>query len=312
MKSIYEYNHAALEELSKGNFKKAQELFFENAKKNPCHGTYNNLGYYLCTEGLECKNGKVRNADILGMKYLLKAKQLRITSVNLSNIATAIHLRLGTEPKKGANPDTIYSFQNAYTCLKEAVLLHPSDETEYNMLRFLYLMDQDANTILRPLEKLITKILCQDSINFYLFLLCKASCFEKCFMVLNEYRYLLDEIDLLTYFCLCGKYEKGADLFDDIICSKFYFEEEHSAMMLECLMRSDRKKQMDSFLDFVKRQEASLVYPSKKEWISKIPKDQTKLLQYTNTVISRYRYVPQYRIPCGYFGCKEHETEEFF
>ncbi len=307
---VYEYNQAALEELSRGNFSKAQELLFENAQKNPCHGTYNNLGYYLCTEGLECKNGKVRNADILGMKYLLKAKQLRRTSVNLSNIATAIHLRLGTESKKGANPDDIYSFQNAYVCLKEAVLLHPSDETEYNMLRFLYLMDQDVNAIVKPLEQLITKNLCQDSVNFYLSLLCKASCFEKCLTVLEECRYLLDEMDLLTYFCLCGEYEKGADLYDDIVCSTFYLGEEYSAMMLECLVRSDRKKQMASFLDFVKRQEAGLVYPSQKEWMGKIPNDQAELLQYTNTVISRYRYVPQYRTPCGYFGCKEHGTEE--
>lgn len=307
---IYEYNQAALEALSRGNFSKAQELFFENAKKNPCHGTYNNLGYYLCTEGLECRNGKVRNADLLGMRYLLKAKRLCKTFINLSNIATAIHLRLGGELKDSVNPNDIYSLQHAYVCLKEAVLLHSSDETEYNILRFLYLLDNDTTAIINSLERLITKIPCQDSINFYLYLLCKASCFEKCLRVLEEYRYLLDEMDLLTYFCLCGKYEEGANLYDDNICSKFYFGEEHSAMMLECLVRSEHKKQAAFFIDFVKKQEASLGYPSKKKWINEIPNDQVKLLQYTNTVISSYRYIPQYRMPCGYFGCKEHEMEE--
>ena len=68
-------NERALNLLSKENFIQAQKLFFKNAKSTQSHETYNNLGWYLYTEGLECKNGKVRNAEKLGLHYLLKAKK---------------------------------------------------------------------------------------------------------------------------------------------------------------------------------------------------------------------------------------------
>ena len=42
-----EMNHKALNELSMQNQAEAQKLLFENAKKNPCHENFNNLGYYL-------------------------------------------------------------------------------------------------------------------------------------------------------------------------------------------------------------------------------------------------------------------------
>ena len=56
---VNKINRSALDELSKHNWKIAQKMLFDNAKKHPCHETFNNLGYYLCTEGLECKNNKV-------------------------------------------------------------------------------------------------------------------------------------------------------------------------------------------------------------------------------------------------------------
>ena len=66
-----EINQKAMDALRRQNFAEAQHLFFENAKRNPSHKTYNNLGYYLISEGLECKGGKVRNALKLGIKYLI-------------------------------------------------------------------------------------------------------------------------------------------------------------------------------------------------------------------------------------------------
>ena len=70
-----EINQAALENLKKQDWQSAQKLFFENARKNPSHKTYNNLGVFLITEGLTCRNGTSRNATKLGLKYLLKAAE---------------------------------------------------------------------------------------------------------------------------------------------------------------------------------------------------------------------------------------------
>lgn len=88
-----ERNAAAMECLSKQDFAGAQKLFFDNAMTAPSHETYNNLGYFLCTEGLECRSGKTRYAGKLGFSYLLKAEKLKCTSVNQSNIAGELEKR---------------------------------------------------------------------------------------------------------------------------------------------------------------------------------------------------------------------------
>ena len=82
-----------MECLSKQDFAGAQKLFFDNARTAPSHETYNNLGYFLCTEGLECRSGKTRYAGKLGFSYLLKAEKLKCTSVNQSNIAGELEKR---------------------------------------------------------------------------------------------------------------------------------------------------------------------------------------------------------------------------
>lgn len=94
-----EINKKALLELDSGNWKEAQKLFFENAKNNPSHETLNNLGYYLCTEGLTCVNGKVRDAGILGMNYLIKASKMKNSVKNFCAIATAIYEKNCMIPK---------------------------------------------------------------------------------------------------------------------------------------------------------------------------------------------------------------------
>ena len=85
-------NERALKCLIEGNFEEAQKLFFENAKKNPSHETYNNLGNFLIDEGLLCKNGRVRNAQKLGVKYLFKALEIRRTFITLCALAKSFRV----------------------------------------------------------------------------------------------------------------------------------------------------------------------------------------------------------------------------
>ena len=95
-----EINHKAMTELCNQNFVGAQKLLFENAKKNPCHETFNNLGYFLCTEGLFNNNDdRIRSADVLGMKYLIKAVNIKLSVKKLCAVATAIDLRITWKAK---------------------------------------------------------------------------------------------------------------------------------------------------------------------------------------------------------------------
>ena len=54
-------NELALKKLANQEWKSAQDLLFENARLNPSHNTYSNLGYYLINEGIELENGKTKS-----------------------------------------------------------------------------------------------------------------------------------------------------------------------------------------------------------------------------------------------------------
>ena len=89
-----EINEKALAFLANQDWKTAQELFYENARKFPSHKTYNNLGFFLIREGLLCKNGTQRNALKLGLKYLEKASKFEESSVNCVAMVEAIVFEL--------------------------------------------------------------------------------------------------------------------------------------------------------------------------------------------------------------------------
>jgi tetratricopeptide (TPR) repeat protein len=67
-------NQAALEKLDEGDFYGAQALFRKNAKKHLGHLTQNNLGVYYVSEGMELKDGRMRGASKLGLKFLKEAE----------------------------------------------------------------------------------------------------------------------------------------------------------------------------------------------------------------------------------------------
>ena len=129
-----EINETALDLLSKQDFTNAQNLFFKNAKENPSHETYNNLGYYLVSEGLICKNGTFRNAYKLGIKYLLKAANLKDSVVNLCALAKAIDYELRIVPK--SRKEALY--QQSYKYLNKAIEIEFSDELKYNCVRLMF------------------------------------------------------------------------------------------------------------------------------------------------------------------------------
>nr|WP_319489345.1 hypothetical protein [uncultured Caproiciproducens sp.] len=79
-------NDIALQMISIRNFSAAQYNFRQNAKKNPSFLTFNNLGVYYITEGIELPNGKVHSARKLGLKYLKRAEAYSQSQLNLMAI----------------------------------------------------------------------------------------------------------------------------------------------------------------------------------------------------------------------------------
>ena len=87
-----EINAKALNFLDKQEWKKAQDLFFKNAKENPSHQTYNNLGFFLIIEGLICSNGKVRKSEAKDV-FSSKRKAIEFFDKIVRNLATPIDLK---------------------------------------------------------------------------------------------------------------------------------------------------------------------------------------------------------------------------
>ena len=77
-------NEAALEALSQNEVYQAQTLFRQNAKKNPCFMTFNNLGVFHVFEGLVKSDNSVHGATKLGVGYLKKAEAYQKSNLTLS------------------------------------------------------------------------------------------------------------------------------------------------------------------------------------------------------------------------------------
>ena len=291
-------NAKALHELHKQNWKEAQILLFENSKKNPCHETFNNLGYYLCSEGLECKNGKVRNADVLGMKYLLKANKIKKTVVNLCAIATAIELKIPY-----AKNDSFFTPYNAYKFLDEAVKIQYLNEVEYNRLRFLYMHNNKSLEVLDGLEKLVENYKSKESISFYLHVLSSHNLLKESHLLCyNDYIYPLDS--LFLYYS-CKQYKKCIDLIENMK-TEFAFEKLQNAIAIESFIELSQFKNAKSYAKFIQDMEPE--YQKGDKELRKIFEDLEKTSPIRQNIILNYNYYPAYIMPCCYFGCKLHNT----
>ena len=301
--TIVENNQKALIALSKGHFSEAQKLLFENARHFPTHETYHNIGYFLCSEGLECKNGKVRNADRLGLQYLLKAEQMKATSINQSALAGECEKQRNAEfCRTGVDqPALCYT---AWQHMERAVKLQYSHEAEYNRLRFWFLYDRLNPDILEGVKCLLAEYRTEDSAEFLLHLLCIHGDYRSCLELIPRYQDLLDKLGLLSLYCLCGDFAAGAALCDDVD-KKFVLNDCTTAMMAECLIRSGKYASADALR---KRQKEDLTGlpgtrtdQQKFDRIFASPEHRAKLIQ-------TYCYRPPYVPMCEYFGCPLHGT----
>lgn len=295
-------NAHALTELSNQNWSTAQQLFFYNAKKNPCHQTWHNLGYYLITEGYLCKNGQFRNAHKLGVKYLNKASVADESVLNIFATITAIDYEL-----RSASTEKNSLYQKSLSLVNRALEIKYSDILKFNALRFSYLLNKDMKEIYVSLKKLILTYSCNESISFYLELLRRLKLREegvRCIETLSEY---LDAVDKLLFFATIGDYESGYQLCDAVY-KQFSINAEIAAAIIECCIGSNHLADAEVYARTIAETDLKSYCYNKTHWSSQVFSNLREATDYRRELVASYRVAPPFVPLCCYFGCKEHAT----
>ena len=305
MNQMHILNKEAMLALENRDCRKAQALFFENVKKYPCHETYNNLGYFLITEGLECKNGQVRNASLLGWKYLHKSAHAKESSLNLVAIVSAIDRDRSIISRKYRLQCTN---QYAYELLDRAHKMNDDVILQYNRLRFLYLCDPQSIVLRDEIEHLVLLFEAKESVILYLSVLCERAEYDLCISKICQYDCYLDEDDKLVLYYFCGRFDEGAQLYQTI-CSKYALGKEESAMLIECLIHEGRFHDAKAFADLITEREKEMSGNKilEKQW-KNIFADINKSTLYRKSLISSYHILPPFIEQCCYYGCPKHHT----
>lgn len=298
-----ETNQRALALLEAQEFMGAQTLFFENARKNPCHQTYNNLGYYLLTEGLQCKNGQVRNADRLGYSYLCRAAQLETSSINLSACAYAKVQQLDA-----LNLDEAVMQQKEICALLEkASFLAQTDEGKYNALCARYFCDSSSVQLLEDLRTLIQTYITEESIALYLDLLRRHSLIDEGLSLLSLHEEAINDANKLLFFTSAKRYAEGYALCASVK-EKFFMHPELIACIIECYVHAGTPQEVERYRRYFCKLQKDL--PDIGQQISPcvLAEQSTEATCLRETILSNYQYTPSYAWPCGYFGCYTHNT----
>ena len=296
-----EKNYQALTALSRHNFIEAQQLFFENAKENPSHQTYNNLGFYLITEGLECVNGK-KNALKLGIKYLQKAAESSHSVLNLLAMVAAVNYQLRTAKKSEKNA----LYQIACNYLQNAIEIEPSDILYYNLLRFSHLLDPHNENNIKRAKLLVQKKASHETVSLYFDTLCKNHQFEEGNKCIEKYGDLLESDDLLVFYAKSGQYEKGCAISQKVI-KEYALSESISSAIIECYKNISHIEDLIKYINLIKNENDETPFLSKKK-IQLITGSSAYSIEYRRQFIANHKCYMPYLEQCCYFGCLEHNN----
>ncbi len=296
-----EINSKALNELEKLNFAEAQKLFFKNARKYPSYQTYNNLGYYLISEGLLCKNGETKNAITLGVKYLLKSSEMCFSETNVRAIVRAIDFKLRKATRNERN--LLYTY--AREILRKALSIQYSDELQYNYLSFCCLSEPQNESILQDARKLVKRYKNTESVELYFELLRINSLKDEGLWCIANYGNYLDEVDLLMFYTKFEMYEKAYELCESVY-NRFVTDKFISSAIIESCVHTKHFEEAKSFAlqisDSEKDSEAN------NKWYKSTFDNLHTASAYRKKQIEAYKFFPSIIHRCGYFGCERHRT----
>lgn len=299
-------NRQALACLDEQRWEDAQKLFFENAKKNPSHQTYNNLGFYLITEGLTLKNGKTRNAWKLGFKYLLRAESLEISLINAAAIAKAMELRLIC-----TNEDITRLLNDVCAHLEKVRELDFTHALQYNYLRYRYLSEPQNERLLSDVRNFVEKHPFEENVSLYFCLLKANGMVEDCLKCISDYadKYsaFFDEAELIMFYARYGFYERGYELCKPL-CEKYGINKFLASAIIECCVNTNRFSEALVYADKIQKEMAC---SEKENWRANVFGNLSDSTSYRKELINSYSYHfwPPFIEICGYFGCASHGNE---
>lgn len=291
-------NEKALRCLMTQRWEEAQRLFFENVQEFPSHKTYNNLGNYLIDEGYVCENGKIKNAQELGLMYLLKAAEMEEDPVNLCTIAKAYDYELRTADE--SQRDSLYI--QSYRYLEQAIRIEESNEIQYNYIRICCLLNMDDETILESARKLIEHYICNESISLYLEILRRHFKIEEGVLCIEKYREYLTEMDILMFYTTFELYEEGYQLCENVF-AEFSSDQYIASAIIECCINTQHFKEAELYASCIRDVEEN------KQWCNRILKNMDTSDSYRRKLIENCRMLPPFQSVCGYYGCPIHGTK---
>ena len=290
-------NQVAMEALARQEFGRAQTLFFENARKNPSYQTFNNLGYYLITEGLECKNGKVRNAYRLGFSYLLKSRASHPSFTNSCAIAFAL-----SHFAEGAVQGESHGEEDLYAAVLDALSLGYSDTMQYNLLRLQYRMRGADGGLALQARELAAKFPCEESATLALEIARRMGDGEAVRRLLSEHGASLDPLARLLFLVFLREYEVGALLCEDVV-SVWCLRDVDVALVAECYLQTNRGEEVAA-LPSMGQLDSALEADG--QYLMRLLAPENAVLR--QSIIQEYREIPPFLVPCCFFGCSEHGT----
>lgn len=294
-----EINEKALDFLNKHDWISAQKLLFKNANQSQSHNAYNNLGFYLITEGLACKNEMFRNAYNLGTKYLLRAAEIKETAINDFAITTALNYKfMGSSFRKKHE-----ICKEAICWLKKGLSIELSHEMKYNLLRFLYFYNPQSEHLLNLSNDVANSFPCQESIGLRLEILRLNKFKTEGIKCIKQHRELLDEVDLLMFYTSCGMYKEGFELCERV-CRIFSIDKFIASAIIECCIKTNHNEEAQHYANMIQQLEKEIQYDGQEEWCC----DVLGVQSYRKKMILDYRANPAFIATCCYFGCNMHGT----
>ena len=297
----FETNHEALLALERQQFKKAQSLFAENAKRNPSHQTLNNLGVFLFEEGFECKNGKIVNCIQRGLRCLLKSSEIKATKTNYSAIAKAYDLRsyyVTCKEKKEMYEKSCYYLQRAQE-------LEYTYEDAYNLIRQNYLLDSIEIKHLSELKRISAEYPCSETARMYLQLLVDCSYKAEGILCINQFRDFLEITDLLMFYTKFEMFEEAYKCCESAV-EQFDIDIYTASAIIESCVKTDHNIAAKEYARiFEERLDGQML--KKRQWKMVLSNtDYTSFIR--NHYIFMYKDNPPFIDSCYYFGCNMHNT----
>lgn len=295
---INELNRTALEKLESDDIitnkdlKNAEKAFARNAKKNPCHISYQNLGYFYLND---FQDGKSLKGIKESLKYLELAKKFQKSYPNFISFGKAYF--------------KLKDYEKALENYTEALKMKRNTVTLYNVSLVLYIMNKmdSAYTYAKELYALIQT--CDDYEKDQVVALClyifQRRDLEGTVKLLKNMDDGLKNSDTLMAECfkvafLCKEYEIAYEYWN-MIKDMWVCNCEEYAMLIECAERLNLEinKEIMEQLEFSK-------YNKKEFRVKQKIRDDRG---YRNEVINNFKYDGDVIDECCYIGCRKHNTQ---